>query len=283
MPALTELPVLGQLDHLVERRGCIRLIVFGEVITGCVVDPKSVDWMSVSMILLGYLLVFNMKLLAFDVDVVHLDRHVMRSGGPFRRFFAIESSVIFDGAMAALGSSVKIVLTALLREETDGVSDEEQKNYVFSDVAHLLLCGSVAVGISALTVVRLCHTQDYELHSKRESEILHVQAGISMLHEEDEDYIHHDKHGYGATQDEKCHHLEATHLHSEGKFDVALAKFLFKLQIAVHIVVVIIVALLALYCLSIDEEYEFLLVLVALYVLTSLTIAVDLLDEALLF
>eukprot|EP00968_Pinguiococcus_pyrenoidosus_P022746 scaffold3350_cov268-Pinguiococcus_pyrenoidosus.AAC.13 len=273
-----------QLDHLVERRGCLRLIVFGEVVSGCTVDPQSVDWMSVSLILLGYLLVFNMKLLAFDVDVVHLDRHAMRHGGAIRAFSSIESSILFDGAMAALGSSVKIVLSELLRKGADdGHKEAGESAYVFSEIAHILLCGSVAVGIAALTIERLSHVQDYELQAKKEVDVLHVQEGMSLLHEEDEEHVHHGKHGYGAIEDEKCHYIEATHPDGANEYDVALAKAIFKLQIAVHVIVVLLVTGLAVYCLSIDEDYEFLLVLTALWVLTSMTIAVDLLDEALLF
>eukprot|EP00968_Pinguiococcus_pyrenoidosus_P022750 scaffold3350_cov268-Pinguiococcus_pyrenoidosus.AAC.17 len=289
---------------MIERRGCLRLIVLGEVVTGVTVDPKNIDAMAISFILLGYLLVFNMKLLAFDVDVVHIDRHAWRRGGVYAVTIT-EADHLFDASIAALGSCVKIVLTVLLHADKDreGAGEERANgsNYIFQSegklecalqhpqsltpacsiplslmgTAHLLLCGAVVVGLVALLLQRLCHVQDFELQDMDANDVVNEPEGVELLDSEASQA------GYGSINE--GHQLRRQETYKEARYNVQLAKAIYYVQMVMHVCTILMVAGLAVYCMSIQAEYEFLLVLVALWVLTSILITVNLLDEALLF
>mmetsp|Transcript_18750 Transcript_18750/g.70959 ORF Transcript_18750/g.70959 Transcript_18750/m.70959 type:complete len:488 (-) Transcript_18750:221-1684(-) len=272
----SRLPI--HLEHMIERRGCLRLIVLGEVVTGVTVDPKNIDAMAISFILLGYLLVFNMKLLAFDVDVVHIDRHAWRRGGVYAVTIT-EADHLFDASIAALGSCVKIVLTVLLHADKDreGAGEERANgsNYIFQSEAHLLLCGAVVVGLVALLLQRLCHVQDFELQDMDANDVVNEPEGVELLDSEASQA------GYGSINE--GHQLRRQETYKEARYNVQLAKAIYYVQMVMHVCTILMVAGLAVYCMSIQAEYEFLLVLVALWVLTSILITVNLLDEALLF
>ncbi|KAJ8605660.1 hypothetical protein CTAYLR_000171 [Chrysophaeum taylorii] len=153
IPKRDRVPV--HVDHLIERRGCLRLILFGEVVTGCTITPARLGVTAILPVALAFLIVLNMKLLAFDVDVVPIKRHCYRVGGFFRPWIYLEAAFFFDVAMAVAGSCVRIVLTLMLVTQPH--------TWKRADDAHTLLCLCVATAIACLTLERLTHNLSHIL------------------------------------------------------------------------------------------------------------------------
>mmetsp|Transcript_38566 Transcript_38566/g.120753 ORF Transcript_38566/g.120753 Transcript_38566/m.120753 type:complete len:505 (-) Transcript_38566:204-1718(-) len=285
LPKANRAPI--HVDHYIERRSCYRLIVFGEVITGVTVNPADYSFISIGLIALGFLLVFNAKLLAFDVDVVPVSRHVMRVGGVARVMTYIESAVIFDGTMGLMGSCVKIVLGTLIESET--VAD---KDYARAESAHLTLCFCVAIGIATLTIERLMHDHGH-IFGEEVAEDVDEKTPLveetkygSMVVREHFDAIGSPNVKSTIGDIEFVDELNADAIEAarnEKDYNRRLAKTIWGVQMACHVMGTAAATALGIVCLRIDEDFEFLLVLAALWGITASMVVIDLLDEALLY
>lgn len=242
-------------DHMIERRGCLRLILFGEVVTGCTITPKGpLTLAAIAPVALAFLVVLNMKLLAFDVDIVPIKRHCFRTGGYARPLLYLEAAWCFDVSMVIMGSCVKIVLTIMLADAS------ERSSWVRADQAHLLLCLCVAVGFFCLTAERLTHDQSHILGNRSLLSVL-----LPCFRRK--------------TPDAKIYGAIVPGRQQDPVGDGGDSLCIFLLQLATHGLIIVLCIALAAYCNHIDEEYEHTLVLACLATMTSAAVVINLIDE----
>ncbi|KAJ8602859.1 hypothetical protein CTAYLR_008944 [Chrysophaeum taylorii] len=237
LPKKERIPV--HIHHLVERRGCIRLILMGEVVTGCAVSTRITPE-SVASVSLAFLSIFNMKLLAFDVDSVPSRRHAVRIGVFARPLIWLEAAFAFDFCMGIAGSCVRIILSMLTSDITSVRAEE----------AHVLLCASVAAAVLCLTLEHLMHDQAHVLGTRHCWTTWGRPSHKDHFEEKDDD-----------------------------DDDLAQARRIFYFQVASEAGIFVSCVALAAYCSSIERDYEVLLVLASIAALTTLAVVVNLLDE----
>ncbi|KAJ8599698.1 hypothetical protein CTAYLR_004764 [Chrysophaeum taylorii] len=252
----TKVRVPVHVAHLVERRGCLRLILFGEVVTGVTVGTSRCLGVAIPVVGLAFLILYDFKLLAFDVDVVPLKRHCYRAMSFWRPVIYLEAAWWFDASMGVLGSCVKIVLTLML-------SSDSPTKWVRAGEAHILLCACFSVGVAALTLERLMHDNSRVLG---EHHWLNVVSGPTLQ---------------GCTnQKARKNNAPVSYGLIDATDRVHLAeRRVFLFQIAFHVFIVLAGILLAVYCHSVHKDYEEDLVLTCLAALATVAVAVNLLDE----
>lgn len=264
-PKRERIPI--HVEHMVERRGCLRLILFGEVITGVTgtgiaAGSSKHIYAALPAIAAGFIVVLNMKLLAFDVDVVPTKRHTYRIGGFVRPVVYLEASFFFDVCMGVMGSCIKLLLAGFERGRLAH--------------AHELMCFCVAGGVICLTVERLMHDQSHIIGDhwwnswgRKTSADLMLSRRAAVANAST----------YKAVAvDEPPLDVDTAQLDQCAKF-YRLQKKIFLLQIYGHVVIVFCCFALALFCRSIDHPVEVTLVLGSLAFLTTVAVIINLLDE----
>ncbi|KAJ8604210.1 hypothetical protein CTAYLR_009773 [Chrysophaeum taylorii] len=238
LPKKVRVPV--HVAHLVERRGCLRLILFGEVVTGVTVGTSRCLGVAIPVVGLAFLILYDFKLLAFDVDVVPLKRHCYRAMSFWRPVIYLEAAWWFDASMGRQPNQM-------------GPRGE----------AHILLCACFSVGVAALTLERLMHDNSRVLG---EHHWLNVVSGPTLQG--------------CTNQKARKNNAPVSYGLIDATDRVHLAeRRVFLFQIAFHVFIVLAGILLAVYCHSVHKDYEEDLVLTCLAALATVAVAVNLLDE----
>lgn len=261
------------IDHMVERRGCLRLIVFGEVVVGCTVSPSHFGFGTVSTIGLAFLIILCMKLLCFDVDVVPASRHSFRVGSYIRPIIWLEASFFFDLSMIFLGASTRVVLTILLNQNS------EEADWRHTDDAHVILCLCVATGFATLTIERLMHDQSHILGAdhwlNKWGTVYRRQQPYARLLGDERVAA---KNGYQSITKVDLESPEDND-DTRRSTSAATGRLIFWFQIATHVTIVAAAASLAFYCTRIPINSKCKLVLVGIAIMTSAAVVINLLDE----
>jgi len=262
------------LDHFIDRRHCFRLIVLGEVVTGLTINPETYTWFNIGMIAAGFLVVFNMKLLAFDVDIVPLKRHCLHVGDVRRVVLFVESAFLFDGAMGLAGSCIKIVLGTLLKH---GIAhgDHYYPDYERAKNAHLLLCACIAFGIAMLTIERLTHDHGHIFDDDDLKEKAADANAFAPPYEETKEETSRLLPNYGSTRQKKASWaadvedpapaVMTAKAREKEHWSKVFAKHIFRFQLCTRLLATVLATILGFVCLRIDQQYEFFLVLLGLF------------------
>ena len=138
------------LEHFTERLGGFIIIVLGVSIDNVATKPRVDSMYFLFTVVLAFFVVFSMKLLHFDTDIKDLQYHALRVN---RYKGAVWGTVMhyLSCAITFIGSAIKLVLEAANLESSD------------YDHGQYYLAMAMGWTLTLMTVMKLCHTQKFEL------------------------------------------------------------------------------------------------------------------------
>eukprot|EP01135_Chromosphaera_perkinsii_P005239 Nk52_evm8s327 gene=Nk52_evmTU8s327 len=123
IPVRKRVPI--HLAHFTERIGLLMIIVIGESVFALAINNSNKDTMMFLAAGLGFLIIFSMKMLYFDVDIVDEDNHAMR-----RSFIGAAFWVHSHGSLATcstlFASGLELILVSF--EEVPEATTEHSLN-----------------------------------------------------------------------------------------------------------------------------------------------------------
>jgi hypothetical protein len=99
------------LDHFIERIERFLIVALGFTIHGLVQEPS--DFSNTTQLIanvgMGFMMIFNVKLIHFDVEVVHLDHHALKRGPRYTLAFMTLTGIVAAG-LSMMGSGAGSVV-----------------------------------------------------------------------------------------------------------------------------------------------------------------------------